>query len=334
MKTKYRTIILGAGVGGLASACWLRHTKEDFLVVERLKKIPMNLHNGVHYLHSIPSLPFDAKLKKITLTDGVLADGKIRHKPELQDALQYSEKVRSIQHPSSIFEIGKRTSVFIPKSNNMNDYIEKMADYIGDHFLLGQEVIKIDLNFKQIVVNNRIIGFDNLISTIPLDKFFQLSDDKLFQNIKFSCTPINILNFKVEKIVPNWLINLYVPDPKQKVYRLSILNNVASIESIDKILKTEFGQIKELFNMFYLNINGSKNYMWKQGKIVSIDIDTRAKILNHFINLKTFPIGRFGLWNNKLLIDATINQAYSVCQHISAPHLFSEDTNKLINSLI
>jgi len=334
MKTKYKTIILGAGVAGLGAGSWLKHTKEDFLIIEKLNEIPLNLNQGVHYLHSIPQLPFGAELKEITLTDGVLSEGKIRHRPELQDALQYSEKVRAIQHPSSIFEIGKRTSVFIPKSNNMNDYIKKMIKYIGNHFLLGQEVIEINLNKKQILVGKENIEFDNLISTIPLNKFLQISNDKLFQDINFSYIPINILNFKVDKIVPNWLINLYVPDPKQKTYRLSILNNVASIESIDKIPKTEFGQIKELFNMFHLDINGSKSYVWNQGKIVSIDIDTRMKILNHFVPLKVFPIGRFGIWNNKLLIDATINQAYSVCKYITSHSIFKEDINKLINSLI
>lgn len=323
MKTNYKNLILGAGVGGLGMGCWLKSVKKDFLIIERLEEIPMNLHNGVHYLHSTPKLPFEADLKRITLTDGILtSEGKIKHKPELQDALQYSEKVRAIQHPSSILEVGKKSSVLVPKSNNMNDYIKEMVNYIGkEHFLLNHNVMKIDLNEKEITISEdslkeKVIKYSDIISTLPLRVFLHLSNCTKFQDIKFSFNSINILNFKVNKIVPNWLINLYIPDPNQKPYRISIMNGLASIESIDIIAKKEFGQIKKLFNMFYLNTDNSENYTWNQGKIISIDTDIRRKILDHLIPRHVFLIGRFGTWNNKLLVDTTINQACSVYDYL------------------
>lgn len=337
MKTKkVKTIVIGAGVGGLGAGCWLKSLKEDFLILEKLNQVPMNLHNGVHYLHSIPELPFDADLKEITLTDGVLTkEGRIRHIPELNDALEYSEKVRSIQHPSSIYEVGKRHSVFVPKSNCMNDYITAMADYIGtENFMFESDIKSIDLKNKAIWIGDKFIEFENIISTMPLNAFLKLSSDEKFTDLKFQSTPIDIVNFTIEKIVPNWLINLYVPDPKQKVYRLSILNGVASIESVCKIEKTEYGLIKELFKMFHLNIEDPKEYTWSSGKIVSLDIDTRDKILQYFVSMGIFPIGRFGTWNNKLLVDTTINQAMEVSKYINMEKVNKFDTEKLIRSLL
>jgi len=337
---KIKNVILGAGVGGLGAGCWMKYYKKNFVVIERLSEVPMNLHNGVHYLHSIPELPFDAKLKSITLTDGVLTkDGRIRHQPELQDALMYSEKVRSIQHPSSIYEVGTRTSVFVPKSNSMNDYIAQMVEFIDKkNFMLGTEVASIDLNWKEIIVKNKekeqSIEFENLISTIPLNIFFKLAKDKEFNTLNFISTPINVTNFKVERIVPNWLINIYVPDPKQKVYRMSILNNIASIESISKLEQIDYRLVKELFKMFHICLDSPKEYSWESGKIVSLDIDTRDKIFNHFTPMGVFLIGRFGCWNNKLLIDATINQAKEVCKYINMEKINKIDTDNLISALL
>ncbi len=340
MKKKYKTIVLGSGVGGLGAGCWLKNLKEDFIIIERLKEIPMNLHNGVHYLHSVPELPFDANLKEITLTDGVLTDdGRIRHTPELQDALQYSEKVRSIQHPSSIYEVGKKHSVFVPKSNGMNDYIKEMADYIGkESFFFGMSVVKIDLSEKVLTVDINgtleTFKFDNVISTLPMKVFLQMCGYQLFPTLKFDTTPIETLNFKVDKIVPNWLINIYVPSPNVKPYRMSILNGNASIESVSKIETVEYGLIQKLFSMFHFDMKDPQSYTWQQGKIVSLDTDTREAIISDYIPQGVFFIGRFGLWNNKLLMDSTINQSKEVCRYISYPKVGKEQTELLVKSLL
>ena len=336
---KYNTIILGSGVGGLGSGCWLKEMKKDFVIIEKLNETPMNLHNGVHYLHSVPKLPFQADLKEITLTDGVLTkEGSIRHYPELQDALEYSEKVRAIQHPSSIYEVGTKHSVWIPKSNSMNDYIKEMVKFIGlKSFMLNSEIVSIDLNEKIITLNRygkeEKLKYENLISTIPLRAFIEMSKSVQFIDVEFKSTPIEITNFKVNKIVPNWLINIYVPSKEVKPYRMSILNNNASIESIDKIDIPDFGVVKELFKMFHIDISDHKEYTWWQGKIISLDFDTRERILNYFIPLNVFFIGRFGVWNNKLLMDSTINQASEVCKYISIEKKHEFDTKQLIKEL-
>ncbi len=323
MKTRYNTIILGAGIGGLGVGAWIKTLSEDFIILEKEKEIPLNLHNGVHYLHSIPDLPYEPKLKEITLTDGVLTQGEIKHTASLEDALLYSEKVRAIQHPSSIFEVGKKESVFVPKSNDMNDFIKEMVDWIvKDHIQTNTKITKIDVEKKRIEINEEKIEFENLITTLPLRT--------LVPDINLQSTPIEIFNFKVNKIVPNWLINLYIPDKNQKPYRISILNNKASVESIELIEKTDYESIRQLFRMFYINLDEIERSKWKEGKIISIDIDSRRKILEKFIPKDIFLLGRFGLWDQKLLIDSTIRQAKEIAYYLKTNKY---DKERLIDNL-
>ena len=302
-------------MAGLGAGCWLKQAGEEFLIVEKLDELPMNLHNGVHYLHTLPELPFDADLKSITLTDGVLKeDGTICHIPNLNDALEYSEKIKAIQHPSSIFEIGDRSKVFVPESNSLNDFLLSMCNYIGqENFVFGAEVCSINSDKKIISLKGSKgdkldIEYENIVSAAPLGILMDLAPNLAKKPSLFS-VPIQITNVKADSIVPNWLINLYVPSQKEKVYRVSILNNIVSVESIEKLKLDEILNLKKLFKMFHLDVSAPKEYEWTQGKIISISIDERKAILEAFVKEDIYTIGRFGLWNNKLLMDSTINQA-------------------------
>ena len=323
-KNHYDLIIIGSGIGGLATACWVKQRALNFLVIEINKELMLNLKYGVHYLHTIPDLPFDADLKSIVLTDGILKeDGTISHTPNLKDVLEYSEKVREIQHPSSIFEVGKRDKVFIPKSNSLDNLILSMYEYAGpENFLFDTEVCNIDLDRKILYKKKNGAEYEleckNIVSTIPIGKLLDLTPN-LTKKPALYCRPIRTVNVKVNKIVPNWLINLYVPSLKEKVYRASILNNTMSVESVDELNPDDILNLKKLFKMFYLDVSDPIKYEWKQGKIISISMDERRALIEKFLEKDIYTIGRFGLWNNKLLMDATIGQAKSVIDCITKP---------------
>ena len=324
---KTHILILGSGVGGLSAACWTKKLKQDFLVVESSEKLPMNLHNGVHYLHTIPKFPFEIKIKSITLTDGIMDEyGNIRHNWTLDDILEYSEKVREVQHPTSIMDIGKRISVFMPESNDMNNLIKEMYEYSGTkNYLFGQLIRKIDIGNKIVYTDNESITYDYLISTLPLDffeKFFGLKNE-------YKSSPIFITNFSVDRIVPNWLINIYIPSKRTSIYRFSILNGRVSVES-----SGGFANNKDLdffLRKFFVLKNTKKEFEWKIGKVISIDRDKRLKLIELFKKYDCFSLGRFGLWNRKLLMDSTINQAYLIANHIYGDRSENteEDWNKI-----
>lgn len=338
MRTEVDVLVLGAGVGGLGSAVWLKKNRDDnayvdmpenensFMVVDGNDSLPLNLHNGVHYLHTIPSLPFDSGLKKITLTDGVLRDGKICQESDLMCALQYSEKVREIQHPSSIMNIGKDTCAYMPQTNSLNELCQQMYDFAGvENFEFGYWLKGVDLQDKIARFSNKqgeehFVKYNKLISTVPLDKIRDMFEDDSMnelKDIKLECTPVYISNLKVDRIVPNWMINIYVPDLLSPVYRASLLNGVFSVESIRELTQIEIERLPTLFPMFHVNIDGAQKYTWATGKVISISQDERAKLVEMLAERDIYSIGRFGLWNRKLLVDSTIEQAKMVVEHIN-----------------
>lgn len=323
MIKKVKTLIVGSGAGGLGAACWLKEKDPDFLVVEFNKELPSNMHNGVHYLHSIPELPFDSQLKKITLTDGVLQDGTIYHEPSLIHALEYSEKVREIQHPSSIMDIGRETSVFMPKDNSLNGLMKDMYDYSGeDKFAFGKVLNAVDTDkriayFRDVTTDEEfVVEYENLISTIPLDKFRKMIHNSFVDSLELKCVPVYITNYCVEKIVPNWMINLYIPDKFSPVYRASILNGICSVESVRELRESEMWQVRDTLSMFHLVDCVPEKFTWWTGKVVSISIDDRNKLDEEMNKMGIYLVGRFARWDRKLLVDSTINQSKDVVDEI------------------
>lgn len=333
------TLVMGAGTGGLGAGCWLKDLHIPFIVVDRCKEVPKNLHNGVHYLHSIPRLPFDMEFKSVTLTDGIIElNGNhkpyVNHNPNLNHMLEYSEKVREVQHPSSIMEVGKKETVFLPKTNTLNEMIENMENYIGeDGFLLNHTLVHIDVvqKFADFEHNETKhptrVAYKNCISTLPLD----LIQPHFGFNLELKSNPVHICNIEVDKIVPNWMINLYVPDPSTPVYRISVLNNLASIESTHLMSDAEIAEtIEWLGKLFHLKFETASAYTWQTGKVMSIPKDDRERIVKKMISNNFFSIGRFGLWNRKLLVDSTINQSGEVVSYLKGYTNIEQLTNSLI----
>lgn len=338
MKSKYKYIVIGAGAGGLGAAAWLKEYKQDFVVIEGMKELPINLQNGVHYLHSKPNLPFDAKLKEITLTDGVIdPDGRVRHTATLNDALDYSLKVREVQHPSSILDIGKRDFVYLPSSNTMNTMLEESYKFAGtENFQFGWWLNSIDPLKKIVEVvqgdDKQIIEYEYLISSLPLNLLLKALGTTRWGEVQFTSNPIEVANFPVNKIVPNWLINLYIPDLNCVAYRASILNNAISLESVQSLKKPEIlPGLKKLLGNFDIDFDKPEHYTWKTGKIISISTDVRREIVSYLDEQSIYSLGRFGLWNRKLLVDSTINQADKIVKY-TAMSIGSKD--EMINTLV
>lgn len=330
---KINTIVIGAGVGGLGTACWLKHFGVDFTVFDPAGELALNLHNGVHYLHSAPELPFEFKLKKITLTDGVLENGQIYHKPTLNHSLEYSEKVREIQHPSSIMDVGKTDHVWMPKENTLNALLEEMHSFSGKKNYRWKHWLKaIDCESRIATFATESgdiqIEYSSLVSTVPLDKMLPMVKCTVAPLLESN--PVYITNYEVDRIVPNWMINIYVPALNNPIYRASFLNKICSIESIRELTEDEMKNlVKESLKMFYVKTETGHKYTWKTGKVMSISTDDREQIVNQLKEFGIYPLGRFGVWNRKLLVDSTINQGRSIALHINSP-----DWSKCLNSLV
>jgi hypothetical protein len=334
---KIETLIIGAGIGGLGASSWLKQLGKNFMVVDMSEKLPVNMHNGVHYLHKEPDIPVNIGFREITLTDGTFrtnSDGyTISHQPNLKDSLEYSMKVREIHHPSSIMDIGKRKTVFMTKGNTLNELVESLYEYSDpSNFRWGWYLSELDIVRKIAIFKTKDgeeeqIQYENCISTLPLtiiQKFFSM-------NYNLEARTIFIYNTKVNHIVPNWLINLYIPQAGTSAYRASILNGILSIESNEKLSDKQVRDVTGMFkHAFHIDDTEIEEYEWKNAKVMSLAIEDREEAVEKMARYNFYQIGRFGLWNRKLLIDSTIEQAKNIVEYICGKKHWFQIKEKII----
>jgi hypothetical protein len=339
---KIDNLIIGSGIGGLALGAEFTKNNLEFLIADKNQSIPKNLHNGIHYLHTDKlNLPFECELKEITSTEEIWNPRKdefkkCAHLPEMVD---YSIKVMGLRHPSSIMDPGSRPwKTFVPISNNMNDLLDSFENYIGaENFLWERKLIAIDAENKIATFDwnqrEEKIQYENLITTAPLTVTAKLLN---LEHPELKFQTLHITNYKTENIVANWLISLYISDDLFPVYRVTHLNNILSMESLKPLTEYEEHIIHyHLSRYFQYDTKTKETYSWESGRIWGISKEQRRKILEKVIEKDIIPIGRYGLWNGKLEMSATVEQAQIVVKSIKEIGGLENKYNKqnLINSL-
>jgi len=323
---KTRTLILGAGIGGLSAAAELKDKQEeDFIIVDKNKELPQNFHNGLHYLHSCDfGTPFSFEFKKCILTEEIwnTKTNEFKKNATIPEMFEYSKKImENLRHPSSIMDPGKRNEVWIPLSNSMNDLPKAYHDYIGEEkFEWNFFVKKIDTEKKIVTFNveenlTDFISYENLISTIPIPTLYHVCGLKSPYDFKQKTIYIN--NYQTTNVVSNWLIVLYMSDPKFLPYRITAFNNLISMESLIDLTYEDEIVIKYLIgNLFEYDLKTKTNYKWDTGRIFGLQKLEREQMVKDFAEKNIHLIGRFAQWNGKLLIDGTILQAKELINKI------------------
>lgn len=329
MKTKF--LVIGAGIGGLSAAGYLKQAGEDFVVIEKSSKVPNNLANGLHYLHDMHfNLPFKMEFKECVLTENIwdTRNNTFSKTAMLPDLFRYSQKVMdNLRHPSSIMDPGKMTCVFVPESNDMNELIEKYTEFIGhENFKVNSTITKIDrekkiAQFQTLGIDtNHHVEYEYLITTAPLNVFenmvgMQMVDNAGHSALKFK--PIYITNYKAGNVVPNWLIVLYMADQKFPPYRITCFNNTISMESLRELTHDDEVIIKYLIgDLFDYELSSSQKYKWETGRIFGMTKEQRKMMMDNLSRDNIYPVGRFAQWDGKLLMNTTIRQSEELIKDI------------------
>ena len=328
MKLQTDYLIIGAGVGGLSAGARLKELGKNFLIVEANSEVPRNLHNGVHYLHSDNfGTPFPFELKKISAIEEIYdpRHDTFKNLANIPEMMEYSLKVMGTRHPSSIIDPGRRQwDVYLPLSHNMNDLIDNYIGYINERIIMGA--------YKKIICGERLqhieskehiayfpsaeIEYKHMITTVPMPKMLEMLGYEIGD--KFKSTTVHVTNYKTENIVANWLISLYISDPKFPPYRITVLNNIISMESVKPMTQIEEHIVKyHLEYYFDYELESKQYYAWETGRIFGLEKKERDEIMNYtFYPKSIYPVGRYGCWNGKLLMDTTILQAKEIIEKI------------------
>ena len=326
MKVKYA--IIGAGIGGLAAAAELKAMGEtDFMVFEQSHTVPKNLHNGVHYLHTDNfGTPFPFDLKEVKSTEEVWNPRKDEFKStaNLPEMIGYSLKVMDLRHPSSIMDPGTRAwKTYLPLDNNMNSLLCAYEEYIGkENFQFKAQVGTVNRANRTLFLPEqpaiKSVHYDHLITTAPLNRFLLCCDSPLLMDLTFQNRPLHITNYQTTRIVANWLISLYVADDQFPVYRITVLNNTISMESLAALtLEDEYIVRYHLKRYLDYDMATRQSYCWETGRIWGLTKAERAQVVRTFAEDSIYLLGRFGLWNGKLLLDNTIKQARYIVKYLT-----------------
>lgn len=318
---KVKFLIIGAGIGGLSAGAELKQAGEDFLIIEKSKSLPLNLANGLHYLHSKDlGTPFDFQYKTCVMSEQIwdTRTNKFSKSATIPEMFEYSKKIsESIRHPSSILDPGKRLEVYVPESNNMNDLLMAYHNYIGkDKFAFKEGITKIDTDKKIAKFESRAsVHYDYLITTAPLNKFYQICGKNCKYELKQK--ELFIANYRTTNIVSNWLIVLYMSDPKFPPYRITAFNGLISMESMKPLTHEDEIVIKYLIgDLFDYDLESKQEYKWETGRIFGLERKDREEMIESFNECGIFPLGRYGTWNGKETMDTTILSAKNIIKSL------------------
>lgn len=317
MKNKHQTIIIGSGIGGLSSAAELKSKNMDFLVIEKSKDLPLNLANGLHYLHSKDfGTPFSFHYKTCLMSEQIwnTRTNQFSKTATIPEMFEYSKKIaENMRHPSSIMDPGKRAEVYVPESNSMNDLLSAYYEYAGkDNFLFGKDIKKINTEEKFVELDSgEKFEYDYIITTAPLDRMLSICGMENNYNLKKK--ELFITNYKTTNIVPNWLIVLYMSDPKFVPYRITTFNGLMSMESMKPLTHEDEIIIKYLIgDLFEYKLESKSEYKWETGRIFGLERKEREQMLDSFNACGIFPVGRYAEWDGKLIMDSTITRAKNI----------------------
>ena len=326
VERKFKFVIVGAGIGGLAAGAALKERGEnDFVIIDPSPQLPANLHNGLHYLHSVDwPRPFPFAFRQIVATEQIWnpKTDEFSQEAKLPDAFAYSLKVMGLRHPSSIMDVGRRQwTTNLPESNDMNDLLRAYEKYIGsEHFWFGCKVERVNphdrlLSVSCITQPESVVEYEHLISTAPLNEWFKTCQLETEHELVYK--PVHVTNYKNLKIVPNWLVGLYISDPEFPPYRITALGDVLSLESLRALTVEDEHLVRyHLGKHFSYDLDSVTRYEWKTGRIWGLSPSQRDAVAKRFKQYGISLLGRFGRWDGKLVMDTTIVQAQQTVNEI------------------
>lgn len=233
-------------------------------------------------------------------------------------------------------DFGGYNKTFIyPKSGGIQKLSDLISKSVGlKNINLNSKVQSIDIKKKEIVVNNKIYKYDNLITSIPLPELLKLCK-KLPKEIsklknKFKYTSLTYLNYGIKNKVMRDIHWLYLPDKSLPFYRIGCSSNAApslAPKNKSSIYLEVSNWHKKKMNDIEIK-NAARNFL-KNMKIIKKNSDIEVEQLNHvkygyvifdknykkvknkalkFLEKnKIFSIGRYGLWKYSSMEDSMLD---------------------------
>lgn len=236
-----RKYIIGAGLNGLITAYYLK----DYYLIDKKENIGGQFKNKypigpryIHYNKEFEKLLQELKIK-YTIKTAIVKycyKGRIVNKLTEQMKKEYAIKTRNSKDDNSY--MNDKNKNFRYFEFNIDVFVNKIFKKIQKQFI-NNSVKKIDIeNSKIILNNNKILKYDKLISTIHYKIFCKIADILY----KSKCKDIYIYWCKNSNIYFD-VDFIYHIDVKDPINRISYTNNFITIETVRKVLLTNYDVI-------------------------------------------------------------------------------------------
>lgn len=230
--------------------------------------------------------------------------------------------------------IGYNSQFFYPKNNGIIYWVDKIAQQIKNPINLNFCVKSISLKNKTVTfTNGHIEHFEKLISTLPLDLFLNMLEDKTSTHLTEQAKNLvcnSVVNFNLGIKRPNltdkhWI---YFPEEQYPFYRIGFPHNFSNKLAPENCssLYGEFAYIKKSKKSINDTLNYAINSTKKILNIHDNEIDTqkiiyidRAYVIYNFWREKNlnklhaklnendiFSIGRYGSWKYSSMQEAVL----------------------------
>lgn len=267
--------------------------------------------------------PYNEKLYAIDLTK-LDVDAMGRFFP-------YADKEAIIKNMKNN-NIESYNNKFLYPKNGAGSFIEILYNNLDKNkILLNTSVIAIDINKKEAILSNGdVVRYENLINTMPLNKFLALigENDDLLNEMSYN--KVLVLNLGFNKPSPlctkeHWL---YIPDKDCNFYRCGFYNNILNEKNLSMYIEIGYGkndvideniinkQLKlTLNNLKKFGIINSDMKLMEYCSIimdpayVHINTNTNNKVKQLEVNLKNkniYLLGRYGLWTYNSMEDSMV----------------------------
>jgi hypothetical protein len=302
--------IIGAGMAGLLAGAMLRNKCSE--IIEAQASLPNNHAAVLRFRSSVVGDTLGIPFKKVQMMKAVQP-----YRNPIADAMLYSKKIGSIYQFRSIINANGEVS----------------TRYIAPETLIDQMMgcVTAGIKFNCQVDNGFFIrnSEEPIISTVPMPVLMDLlqydGPRPKFDYLGGTVISAAILNSEA-------YCSLYIPDPHEFPYRLSITGNRLLIEISDNSLSHDLvGGYQEMiigFACLHLGISsghlsGVSMARQRYAKILPADEDLRKRFMiwatdNHNV----YSLGRFATWRPGLLLDDVVNDVRVIQKLINDKHAY------------